>query len=340
MAIIRWRQQASMTIRSSGGAKRTGPDLARVGGRYSDDWQVAHLTDPQSVVPQSAMPKYGFLNHRELEVDHVADLVATHRLVGAPYSDEMLTNAAADFAVQIDPDGDSEGLLARYPGAQVRSFDGQHGVSAKDALMALDLLCHDHLGSGLYHRLSGMADAFRGDQGLLGYSTRAELAAEIKAAGDANAAVSARLVAADLTAIAADPAVQGYAASAGAAVFRTNCMQCHGAGAGGVKAKGYRNLLDDDWLWGGHIEAIHTTISHGIRNTSDPNARFSLMPAWGNLLEPVQIDQLVQSVLQINGQQHDAARPPKGPGSSLKTTLACRALGLTARATASLGLRT
>jgi cytochrome c oxidase cbb3-type subunit III len=149
-------------------------------------------------------------------------------------------------------------------------------------------------------------------KGLLGYSTRAELAAEIKAADDANATISAKLVAADLTAIAADPELQGYAVSAGAAVFRTNCMQCHGAGAGGVKAKGYPNLLDDDWLWGGDIEAIHTTITHGIRNTSDPDARFSQMPAWGELLEPVQIDQLVQYVLQMSGQEHDAALAAEG----------------------------
>ena len=118
------------------GSKRTGPDLARVGGRYSDDWQVAHLTDPASVVPDSVMPTYGFLNNRPLDGTYIEDLLATHRRVGVPYSDEMLANARADFAVQIDPDGDSDGLLARYPGAQVRSFDGQPGVSEMDALVA------------------------------------------------------------------------------------------------------------------------------------------------------------------------------------------------------------
>ena len=118
------------------GSKRTGPDLARVGGRYSDDWQVAHLSDPQSVVPESVMPTYGFLNDRMLDGQFVGDLMATHRLVGVPYSDEMLANAKADFATQIDPDADYEPLLARYPGAQVRSFDGQPGVSEMDALVA------------------------------------------------------------------------------------------------------------------------------------------------------------------------------------------------------------
>jgi len=118
------------------GSKRTGPDLARVGGRYSDDWQVAHLSDPQSVVPESVMPTYGFLNDRMLDGQFVGDLMATHRLVGVPYSDDMLANAKADFATQIDPDADYEPLLARYPGAQVRSFDGQPGVSEMDALVA------------------------------------------------------------------------------------------------------------------------------------------------------------------------------------------------------------
>ncbi|MGR3546392.1 MAG: cytochrome-c oxidase, cbb3-type subunit II [Roseovarius sp.] len=118
------------------GSKRTGPDLARVGGRYSDDWHVDHLRDPQSVVPESVMPKYGFLENRMIEPAHVEDLLKTHRLVGVPYSDEMIENAKADFTAQIDPDGDTEGLLARYPKAQVRNFDGQPGISEADALIA------------------------------------------------------------------------------------------------------------------------------------------------------------------------------------------------------------
>ncbi len=118
------------------GSKRTGPDLARVGGRYSDDWHVDHLRDPQSVVPESVMPKYGFLENRMIEPAHVEDLLKTHRLVGVHYSDEMIENAKADFTAQIDPDGDTEGLLARYPKAQVRNFDGQPGISEADALIA------------------------------------------------------------------------------------------------------------------------------------------------------------------------------------------------------------
>jgi len=118
------------------GSKRTGPDLARVGGRYSDEWHVDHLRNPQSVVPESVMPKYGFLENRMIDAEHVGDLLATHALVGVPYSDEMIENAKADFKVQVDPFGDTDGLLERYPNAQVRNFDGQAGISEADALIA------------------------------------------------------------------------------------------------------------------------------------------------------------------------------------------------------------
>jgi cytochrome c oxidase cbb3-type subunit 2 len=118
------------------GSKRTGPDLARVGGRYSDEWHVDHLRDPQSVVPESVMPKYGFLEDTLIEAEHVRDLMETNAFVGVPYTEEMLENAVADFNVQIDPWGDYDGLLERYPGAQVRNFDGQPGISEMDALIA------------------------------------------------------------------------------------------------------------------------------------------------------------------------------------------------------------
>ena len=118
------------------GSKRTGPDLARVGGRYSDEWHLDHLRDPQSVVPESVMPKYGFLENRLLESTHVRELMETNAMVGVPYTEEMLENAVADFEVQIDPWGDTDGLLERYPGAQARNFDGQPGISEMDALIA------------------------------------------------------------------------------------------------------------------------------------------------------------------------------------------------------------
>ena len=118
------------------GSKRTGPDLARVGGRYSDEWHVDHLINPQSVVPESVMPKYEYLMTKELDGRYIGDSIRANRLVGVPYTDEMVENAVADFTAQVDPNGDTEGLLARYPKAQVRNFDGQAALTEMDALVA------------------------------------------------------------------------------------------------------------------------------------------------------------------------------------------------------------
>ncbi len=118
------------------GSKRTGPDLARVGGRYSDEWHVDHFTDPQSVVPESVMPKYAFLKDKLIRPEHTAELMSVHAMVGVPYTEEMIEMASADFNVQVDPLGDFDGLIERYPGAQVRNFDGEPGVSEMDALIA------------------------------------------------------------------------------------------------------------------------------------------------------------------------------------------------------------
>ncbi|MCY4301544.1 MAG: cytochrome-c oxidase, cbb3-type subunit II [Aestuariivita sp.] len=118
------------------GSKRTGPDLARVGGRYSDEWHLDHLRDPQSVVPESIMPKYGFLEKTLIQPTYIEDLMRTHAVVGVPYDEEMLVNAVADFRAQADPDSDYDDLLVRYPGAQVRNFDRQPGISEADALIA------------------------------------------------------------------------------------------------------------------------------------------------------------------------------------------------------------
>ncbi len=118
------------------GSKRTGPDVARVGGRYSDSWHVDHLYDPQSVVPESIMPKYAFLMDAPIEGEYVQDLMETHRFVGVPYTDEMIAEASADFMVQVDPFGDTDGLMARYPKAVVSNFDGQDALTEMDALIA------------------------------------------------------------------------------------------------------------------------------------------------------------------------------------------------------------
>ena len=120
------------------GSKRTGPDLARVGGRYSDDWHVAHMNDPRSVVPESVMPGFGFLAKTTLDADDIGDHLKVQAFLGVPYSEEMINNAKADLNAQVDPESDgAEGVLARYPKAQVRDFDGNpKRLSELDALIA------------------------------------------------------------------------------------------------------------------------------------------------------------------------------------------------------------
>jgi cytochrome c oxidase cbb3-type subunit 2 len=118
------------------GSKRTGPDLARVGGRYSNDWHVQHLVSPRSVVPESVMPAYPFLAERKLEA-RIAQHLKSLRAVGVPYTDEMIANAAADLDAQVNPDADPTALLKRYPRAVVGKFNGQsEGVTEMDALVA------------------------------------------------------------------------------------------------------------------------------------------------------------------------------------------------------------
>ena len=118
------------------GSKRTGPDVARVGGRYSDAWHVDHLMDPQSVVPESIMPKYAFLADETIDGEHIEALLSTHRFVGVPYTDEQIEHAYADFSVQAEPDEDWDDMLERYPGAAISNFDGQPGLTEMDALIA------------------------------------------------------------------------------------------------------------------------------------------------------------------------------------------------------------
>jgi len=120
------------------GSKRTGPDLARVGGKYSDEWHKLHMEDPRAVVPESIMPPYKFLSKRELNFRRIeADLKANKKL-GVPYTDEMIAKAVDDITTQLNEDSDDyDGFMARYPKAVVRDFDGNPDlVSEMDALIA------------------------------------------------------------------------------------------------------------------------------------------------------------------------------------------------------------
>lgn len=143
-------------------------------------------------------------------------------------------------------------------------------------------------------------------QGVLGYNRINDLNAEIERFSAQNGPIREKLVAAELTEIPQNAELLQFSRQAGEAVFNTWCVQCHGRGAAGVQASGYPNLLDDDWLWGGDIEAIHYTISHGIRNGGD-DARDSAMPAFGEMLDRDQIAQVVHYVRQMSNQEHDAA---------------------------------
>jgi cytochrome c oxidase cbb3-type subunit 2 len=123
------------------GSKRTGPDLARVGGKYSNEWHAQHMVDPRSVVPESVMPPYAFMAERPLEFEYVADHLVANRIVGVPYTDEMVAQARRDLISQARPDAsgaDVDGLRARYGEKVVAAnFDGDPSdVTEMDAIIA------------------------------------------------------------------------------------------------------------------------------------------------------------------------------------------------------------
>ncbi len=120
------------------GSKRTGPDLARVGGKYSDEWHVVHMTNPRAIVPESIMPGYPQLARTPLDYSNISERLRVNREVGVPYTDEMIANAEADLERQANPAAEGvKDFLARYPKAQARSFDGDPGkVTELDAVIA------------------------------------------------------------------------------------------------------------------------------------------------------------------------------------------------------------
>lgn len=151
--------------------------------------------------------------------------------------------------------------------------------------------------------------------GILGHSTRADVAADIAAVDAANASNMEALANVELAALSSNAELQDFAVNAGAAIFRANCSQCHGTGAAGVQASGYPNLLDDAWLWGGTIDEIAFTVTHGIRNEQSSETRWSEMPKFGEILSEEEIAQAVAYVRQISNQEHDSALA--GPGETV-----------------------
>jgi cytochrome c oxidase cbb3-type subunit III len=149
-------------------------------------------------------------------------------------------------------------------------------------------------------------------RGVLGYSTRAEVEKSLGAAKEAQAASLERIASMSLEDIAKDDELNRFAVAGGRSAFLVNCVQCHGSGAAG--SVGYPNLNDDDWLWGGTLDAIHTTILHGARFTQDPDTRVSDMPAFGadGMLDAHQIEAVANFVLSLSGGEHDAALAEEG----------------------------
>jgi len=157
--------------------------------------------------------------------------------------------------------------------------------------------------------------------GVLGFSTRGEVATQIAEHEAQNNTLVAELTAADLTALDPSSDLHRYAVARGASVFRAQCSQCHGSGAAG--AVGYPNLLDNDWLWGGDIENIGLTIAHGIRNETDDAARYSEMPAFGEILDPEEIDAVVEYVVSLSAPEFDARLAATGADVFQDNCTAC-----------------
>ena len=178
----------------------------------------------------------------------------------------------------------------------------------------------------------------RATQGVIGTNQRLNVAADIETWNDKNAPIREKLVAADVNAIPNDPALRDFAVNAGRAVFNTNCIQCHMREGQGNRQGGYPTLSDNDWLYGGGMEAIILTITHGVRNTTDPDARNVgfFMPAWSEKSEPgamkdaataqltdEQVSQVVNYVLDMSGQTADATKAAAGAAIFAENCVAC-----------------
>jgi cytochrome c oxidase cbb3-type subunit 3 len=159
--------------------------------------------------------------------------------------------------------------------------------------------------------------------GLLGYSSRGELVQDTDAAHTAQAAKRELMKALPLEDIRKNDDLLQFAVAGGRAAFRVNCIQCHGSGAAG--GKGYPNLNDDDWLWGGTLDQIHATLQHGVRFTADPDTRQSPMPAFGadDILTPEQINDVAEYVLKLSGQTSDAEAAIRGTTVFAENCAAC-----------------
>ncbi|MBR0661800.1 cytochrome-c oxidase, cbb3-type subunit III [Neoroseomonas oryzicola] len=161
-------------------------------------------------------------------------------------------------------------------------------------------------------------------RGTSGWIAREAIVGEVEAANARNAPMMARLREATPAQIAADPEMRAFALAGGRVAFANNCAGCHGAGGQGAQG-GYPTLADDDWIWGGSLEAIQQTIRHGIRNTEDDEARTSIMPRFGadGMLTAAQIGDVAEHVLSLSGRATDQAAAGRGQAIFAEQCVAC-----------------
>ena len=159
--------------------------------------------------------------------------------------------------------------------------------------------------------------------GILGWSSRGQLAQQMEVAAAAQKDTVDKIISTNINDILKDPKLLAFAQAGGAAAFKVNCVPCHGSGAAG--GKGYPNLNDDDWLWGGTPDAIYTTLKHGIRYADDADTRQSQMPNFGidGILTPDQIDQVANYVVTLSGEQADATKAAAGKDIVAQNCAAC-----------------
>lgn len=157
--------------------------------------------------------------------------------------------------------------------------------------------------------------------GLLGYSSRTEVKTELAAADAAKADYVAAIASKPIDEIMADETLRTFATAAGAAKFKVNCVQCHGSGAEG--SKGFPNLNDDEWLWGGKITDIQQTIAHGVRFDADADTRVSEMPAFRDVLTGEQVTDVANFAASLSGMPADAARAEAGREVFAQNCVAC-----------------
>ena len=158
-------------------------------------------------------------------------------------------------------------------------------------------------------------------KGMLGWSSRANVAVELAGAKQAQSVFLDKIAASSLQDIMADPQLSQFAIAGGASAFKVNCAQCHGSGAAGFP--GFPNLNDDDWVWGGTVGDIYQTIAHGIRHPGDEETRVSEMPAYADILEPVQVKQVAAYVVSLTGTPSDAALVEPGKQVFADNCAAC-----------------